>query len=143
MSNAPFPPMPFDHTGISVRDLEVSVRFYGEVLGFSTCEETFELKGRDVRGAVLVNADGVRIELFERKGSRANRIGDPIEDTVVQGWFQLAFAVDDVQALFDRTVAAGAKPLLTPRVAPDGRSIVAFIGDPDNNLVEFLNRRPG
>jgi catechol 2,3-dioxygenase-like lactoylglutathione lyase family enzyme len=37
-------------------------------------------------------------------------------------------------------VAAGATPIFEPRIAPDGVSLVAFVGDPDGNLVEFLQR---
>jgi catechol 2,3-dioxygenase-like lactoylglutathione lyase family enzyme len=36
--------------------------------------------------------------------------------------------------------AAGAGPSLAPTTAPDGVSLVAFVRDPDGNLVEFLQR---
>ena len=140
MTEPAIEPMTFDHAGISVANLEVSQKFYGEVLGFTHVEDRFELPHFEIRGLVLTNPLGVRIELFERRGSRPNRAGHPAEDTIIQGWFQFALGVKDAQATFDRAVKAGAKPLLTPRVAPDGRSIVAFVGDPDNNLVEFLQR---
>jgi catechol 2,3-dioxygenase-like lactoylglutathione lyase family enzyme len=140
MTDAAIEPMTFDHAGISVANLEVSQKFYGDVLGFTHVEDRFELPQFEIRGLVLTNPLGVRIELFERRGSRPNRVGHPAEDTIIQGWFQFALGVADAQATFDRVVKAGAKPLLTPRIAPDGRSIVAFVGDPDNNLVEFLQR---
>jgi methylmalonyl-CoA/ethylmalonyl-CoA epimerase len=140
MSDANFEIMTFDHAGISVADLDVSHKFYADILGFTEVEESFALKGHDIRGRVLRNGSGVRIELFERKGSRPNRVGHPIEDTIIHGWFQLALAVSDVRAVFDRVVAAGARPALSPRIAPDGRSMVAFVSDPDNNLIEFLQR---
>lgn len=133
-------PMVFDHAGVSVANLELSQKFYGDVLGFTEIEDRFAFPAHQLRGVVLRNASGVRIELFERQGSAPMRLGDPIGDTVLQGWFQLALGVTDVQRVFDRVVAAGARPILTPRIAPDGRSIVAFIGDPDGNLVEFLQR---
>jgi catechol 2,3-dioxygenase-like lactoylglutathione lyase family enzyme len=37
-------------------------------------------------------------------------------------------------------VAAGAKAVLSPRIAPDGRTLFAFIADPDGNLIELLQR---
>jgi catechol 2,3-dioxygenase-like lactoylglutathione lyase family enzyme len=135
-----FEAMTFDHAGLSVGNIEVSRRFYAEILGFTIVEESFELPEHDIRGLVIVNGSGVRIELFERAGSRPNRKGHPADDTLIRGWFQLALAVDDVRAVYRRVVEAGAKPLLSPRIAPDGRSLVAFIGDPDDNLVEFLQR---
>jgi catechol 2,3-dioxygenase-like lactoylglutathione lyase family enzyme len=68
-----------------------------------------------------------------------------IESTRRQGWFQFALAVPDIAGTFAAVVAAGAEPSLAPTTAPDGVSLVAFVRDPDGNLVEFLQRpaRPG
>ena len=68
-----------------------------------------------------------------------------IESTRRQGWFQLALGIPDIAATFAAVVAAGAEPSLAPVTAPYGISLVAFVLDPDGNLVEFLERpaRPG
>ena len=130
----------FDHAGLSVADLDRSHRFYADVLGFDRVEDEFTLPAHEIRGRVLLNPAGVRIELFERRGSQPVRRGHPTEGALHQGWFQFALATQDIQASFARVVAAGATPLMAPRIAPDGRSWVAFIGDPDGNLVELLQR---
>jgi hypothetical protein len=39
------------------------------VLGFTTAEDRFAFPEHDLRGVVLVNPQGARVELFERKGS--------------------------------------------------------------------------
>ena len=128
-----------DHAGTSVADLDRSTRFYVEVFGFSV-EERFAIPNSDVRGAVLVHPGGARIELFHRPGSRPRPTGHPIESTSDQGWFQTAFRVADVADVFSRVVAAGASAVKEPFVAPDGRSHVAFVGDPDGNLIELIRR---
>jgi lactoylglutathione lyase len=128
-----------DHAGMSVADLDRSTTFYINVLGFSV-EERFAIPNTDVRGAVLINSSGTRIELFHRPGSRPRPIGHPIESTSDQGWFQTAFRVTDVSDVFRRVVAAGASAVKEPFRAPDGRSVVAFIGDPDGNLIELIQR---
>lgn len=128
-----------DHAGASVGDLERSIQFYRDVFGF-VVDETFAIPGTAVRGAVLVNAGGARVELFHREGSRAAPPGHPIDSTLQQGWFQLAFAVHDVAAVFERVVDAGATAVKPPFVAPDGRCRVAFVGDPDGNLIELIQR---
>ena len=134
-------PMQFDHVGLSVADLEVSTRFYGDILGFRTLEHAFVLPAHDIRGSILLNAQGVRIELFHREGSQPGRVGHPTEGALTHGYFQFALSVSDIAATFERVVAAGAKPVLSPRVAPDGFTLFAFIADPDGNLIEFLQRR--
>jgi catechol 2,3-dioxygenase-like lactoylglutathione lyase family enzyme len=129
-----------DHAGVSVADLERSERFYGDVLGFGLVEDRFTFAEHDLRGVVLVNPQGARVELFERKGSLPAGPQHQIESTRRQGWFQFALAVPDLAQTFAAVVAAGAEPSLAPTTAPDGVSLVAFIRDPDGNLVEFLQR---
>lgn len=132
----------FDHAGVSVADLERSERFYRDVLGFTTAEDRFAFPEHDLRGLVLVNPQGARVELFERKDSVPTGPHHQIESTRRQGWFQFALAVPDIAGTFAAVVAAGAEPSLAPTTAPDGVSLVAFVRDPDGNLVEFL-QRPG
>jgi lactoylglutathione lyase len=132
----------FDHAGVSVADLERSHRFYAEVLGFDQVEDSFEFAEHELRGLVLTNATGTRVELFCRKGSEPTGPHHQLDSTKKQGWFQFALSVPDINATFAAVVEAGASPLLPPSTAPDGISLVAFVGDPDGNLVEFLQRVP-
>ena len=129
-----------DHAGVSVADLERSERFWREVLGFEMVEDRFAFPEHDLRGVVLVNAQGARVELFERRDSVPTGPHHQIESTRRQGWFQFALAVPDIDATFAAVTAAGAEPTLPPTMAPDGVSLVAFVRDPDGNLVEFLQR---
>ena len=128
-----------DHAGTSVGDLDRSIAFYTDVFGFDVVER-FAIPATAVRGAVLVNPGGARVELFHRDDSDPITIVDPIEATQRQGWFQLAFAVHDVRSVYEQVVAAGAAPVKPPFVAPDGATIVAFVSDPDGNLLELISR---
>lgn len=128
-----------DHAGMSVADLGRSTTFYTDVFGFAV-EEHFAIPNTEIRGAVLIHPSGARIELFHRADSRSRPPGHPIESTIEQGWFQTAFRVENVTEVFGRVVAAGAASVKEPFVAPDGRSKVAFIGDPDGNLIELIQR---
>jgi catechol 2,3-dioxygenase-like lactoylglutathione lyase family enzyme len=132
-----------DHAGVSVADLARSERFYREVLGFDVVEDRFAFEQHELKGVVLTNPQGARVELFERKGSQPTGPHHQIESTRRQGWFQFALAVPDIAQTFAAVVAAGAQPSLEPTTAPDGVSLVAFVRDPDGNLVEFLQRPPG
>ena len=131
-----------DHAGASVSDLERSIRFYVDAFGFAV-EERFAIPAGPVRGAVLVNGQGSRLELFHRHDSEPGPPGHPVESTRRQGWFQVAFSVPDVPSAFARLLRAGATSVKEPFVAPDGRSMVAFVGDPDGNLLELIHRPAG
>ena len=126
-----FVQLTLDHVGVSVQDLDRSTRFYVDVFGFAV-EERFAIPDTDVCGAVLIHPSGARVEI--------ETLGHPIESTREQGWFQTAFRVTDVPDVFTRVVAAGASAVKPPFVAPDGRSTIAFIGDPDGNLIELIQR---
>jgi catechol 2,3-dioxygenase-like lactoylglutathione lyase family enzyme len=129
-----------DHAGVSVADLERSERFWRQVLGFDTVEDRFAFPEHDLKGVVLANPQGARVELFERKDSVPTGPHHQIESTLRQGWFQFALAVPDLAQTFAAVTAAGVEPSLAPTTAPDGVSLVAFVRDPDGNLVEFLQR---
>ena len=129
-----------DHAGVSVADLERSEGFWREVLGFEMVEDRFAFPEHDLRGVVLVNVQGARVELFERRDSVPTGPHHQIESTRRQGWFQFALAVPDIEATFAAVTSAGAEPTLPPTTAPDGVTLVAFVRDPDGNLVEFLQR---
>jgi catechol 2,3-dioxygenase-like lactoylglutathione lyase family enzyme len=134
----------FDHAGLSVSDLERAHRFYADVFGFTRVEDDFRMPEHELHGRVLVNPAGVRVELFEQGGSRPRPRLDPTVAATQQGWFQFALSTKDIKACYARVVAAGAAPLMPPQLAPDGRTLFAFVGDPDGNLVELLQRgRPG
>jgi lactoylglutathione lyase len=129
-----------DHGGMSVADIGRSTHFYTEVFGFAV-EESFAIPNTPVTGRVLIHPGGARIELFRRDDSQPRATGHPVESTLDQGWFQIAFRVDDTRSVFSRIVAGGANPVKEPFVAPDGRSTVAFVGDPDGNLIELIQRQ--
>ena len=134
--------MRLDHVGLSVSSLDRSRKFYAEVLGFSRQEDAFALPAAEIRGLILVNPSGARVELFERLGSTPSPKGHPTDSARCQGLFQFALRVEDVDAVYAQVTAAGAAPVLTPRVAPDGQCRIAFIADPDGNLVELIQRPP-
>lgn len=133
--------MSLDHVGVSVADLSRSESFYRDLLGFDAVEDRFVLAQHGLRGVVLRNGAGARIELFEKQGAVARpAVSHPADGAALHGWFQAAFRAHDVEQEFSRLVSAGAAPVLAPFMAPDGQSRVAFIADPDGNLIELVER---
>ena len=94
------PPVEFsiDHTAISVSNLDASIHFYTEILGF-TCERIFDIPDGNGRIALLKKAD-FTIEMFQFVGAQPypNREGILINDLKKIGVKHIAMGVEDIRA---------------------------------------------
>lgn len=113
-----------DHLGIAVRNLEEALRFYSGTLGIEiTCRET--IKHERVHVAMLpTGTDGSspRIELLEASDA---------ESTIAKfiakrgpGLHHVAIRVEDLVAVTERLVAAGARLLNEPKQGAGGHTYV-------------------
>ena len=117
--------MCFSHVGITVRDLEASLEFYGNLFGF---ERLFD-DGHDDWRRVGLKVGDVQLELFSPfPGRTPHDVLDPYYPMEF-GRPKIALTVSDVDATYARLLANGMKPLCASRVDP------AF--------EVFLHRRPG
>ena len=86
---------------------------------------------------------GYRLELLHRPGSGAGRKpATPGEAALREGYGHVAFDVTDLDAGYDRAVARGARPVMPPGPSPEPGVRMAFVADPEGNLVELLHRPP-
>jgi catechol 2,3-dioxygenase-like lactoylglutathione lyase family enzyme len=143
--------------GTVVSDLEKSVRFYTEGIGFR------ELKGFDVQAdlasaagltdgkplsvRVLVLGEGdsaTKLKLMNIAGT-APRTGDNDFIHSHTGFRYLTIMVDDTDAALDRLAKLGIKPLAKSPVAlPESLAPglhLTCVCDPDGNIVELLGPR--
>jgi lactoylglutathione lyase len=128
----------FDHVGLSVGDLDAAVAWYERALGLET-EFPFAIPG--LRGAMLKSADGYRVELLERKGSMPGLTGAlPNDALLTRGYGHFAVQVTDLEAVYARLVAEGAAGVWDPRPSPEPGVRMAFVHDPEGNLIELLER---
>ena len=135
---APSPPtFAFDHAAVSVPDLEASIAWYGQMLGFRVLRH-FELPHGTAKAAMLYR-DGMRIELFEprRFESLPEARRHPDTDVQLHGNKHVAFRVEDLGALETWFEARGADVALKVTQA-FGSAL--FIRDNCGNLIEFLER---
>jgi lactoylglutathione lyase len=130
-----------DHAGLSVRDLGGTADWYCAAFGY-----TRELKLRvdpiDLDIVMLIHrAHGDRLELLHRNGSTPGpRFGGPAEAALSQTFGHVALDVTDLDATFERVVGLGARPVMTPRPSPEPGVRMAFVADPEGNLIEILSR---
>lgn len=123
------------HGGVSVADLEASVQWYCEVLGFEV-ERRFEIPPVPARVALLQRG-ALRMELFEVPGAaplpQDRRHTD--RDLRTCGNKHVAFAVQDLALAVADLKARGADIAMV-HTSPFGAS--AFIRDNTGNLIEFV-----
>jgi glyoxylase I family protein len=131
-----------DHVGLAVRDLGAAERWYREGFGYER-ELVLRVEPIDLDIVMLRHPGaGDRLELLHRPGTTsAGQPSDPGDAALREGFGHLAFDVRDVDAGFDRLVALGATPVLTPRPSPEPGVRMAFVADPEGNLLELLDRR--
>lgn len=129
----------FDHVGLTVADLDGMTRWYGEQFGLEV-EFVFALEQFAFRG-VMLRADGYRLELLAREGSVPGlQAAGPVEAALTRGFGHVAFDVPDVDAAYAALVAAGATDRMSPRPSPEPGVRMAYVADPEGNLVELLDR---
>jgi len=138
------------HIGICVTDLERSLRFYRDLLGFQHEHELavegeptdtlLRLRGVRLR-AVYLQRDGVRIELLHygsppAPAPRSRPMNEP-------GLTHLSFRVADMDATLAALRAAGERVLDETVIRfPEVGSAACFIVDPDQQLIELV-QTPG
>jgi lactoylglutathione lyase len=132
-----------DHVGLAVADLEAAVSWFCDVFGLVP-ELSLRVGALDLSIEMLVHpALEYRLELLHRPGSGAGRKpATPGEAALREGYGHVAFDVTDLDAGYDRAVARGARPVMPPGPSPEPGVRMAFVADPEGNLIELLHRPP-
>jgi len=124
--------MKLDGFGLMVEDMGRMIRFYRDVLGFEIRE------AEDTSNVYLVK-DGTLFLLYGRQDfeKMTHRKYQYLKG--LNGHFEIALYVDtfaEVDAAYEKAVAAGAQPVLPPEDEPWGQR-TCYIADPEGNLIEI------
>jgi len=124
------------HLGISVPDLEASINWYKEMLGFSL-EKSMEIKELNAKIAFLYNGN-FRIELFEVAGAESLQEArrHPDLDLKTHGIKHLAYEVENVSAFIGELKKRGVD--IAMDVNKMENKEMAFIRDNSGNLIEIV-----
>src|SRR5215470_16772337 len=135
------------HVGICVTDLERSIRFYRDGLGFAYRSELrvqgepsdtlLRLRGVDLH-AVYLERDGTRIELLHYAAPGA--LGDDAPRAMnARGLTHLSLRVDNVRDTLAALRGVVGRVLDDTLIdIPDFGAAAVFITDPDGTLIELV-----
>jgi catechol 2,3-dioxygenase-like lactoylglutathione lyase family enzyme len=145
----PFRIIAADHTGITVSNLERSLDFWQNVLGFElshrahqTGQLAAEITG--VAGAeiliAVVKAPGHKIELLEYRAPADRKQHVDLRPCDV-GSVHVALLVDDLDPVLQKIAASGWKAAGTPQTlttGPNAGKRVIYVRDPDGTTIELM-----
>jgi methylmalonyl-CoA/ethylmalonyl-CoA epimerase len=122
----------------AVKDLDVMSAWYCDQLGFEVVQSRdFPEYGTRI---VFLEADGVRIELIEDVRWQPYPRPNPPYHTGFQGVCQVAFFVDDMDAVVERVKQRPIEIAWDVITVDDLRMKELFIRDPEGNLIQFIER---
>ncbi len=152
MSGPSFQILAADHTGFTVSDLERSLAFWREVLGFELSHRAHQtgklasqitgVPGAEISIAVL-KGYGHKIELLEYLAPSDRKHLAPRPCDV--GSVHIALLVDDLEAVLEQIAASAWKAAGQPqtlRAGPNAGKRVVYVRDPDGITIEFMQAAP-
>ena len=138
-----------DHTGITVSNLERSLAFWRDVLGFELshtahqrgemAEEITGVNGAELKLAVLKAPGGHKIELLEYLAPADRKRANP--RPCDNGSVHVALLVEDLEAALKRIAASGWKAAGKPQMltkGPNAGKRVVYVRDPDGTTIELM-----
>jgi len=143
MADQDAPVARLDHVGLAVADLAAAASWFCDVFGLVP-ELTLRVEALDLSIEMLIHPEhGYRVELLHRPGSAAGgKPADPAAAALREGYGHVAFDVTGLDALYQRAVSRGARPVMPPCPSPEPGVRMAFVADPEGNLIELLHRPP-
>ena len=133
------------HAGITVSDLETSLRFYRDFLGFQIAKQMEEsgdyidkvsaLKDVNVTTIKLASTNGQMIELLKYHSHPGEQSSRKICDI---GLTHIAFTVDDLDREYKKLQKEGVLFNSPPQLSPDGYAKLAFCRAPEGTLIELV-----
>ena len=143
----------FFHGGITVSEIDPSLRFYRDGLGLEIefdrildapyLREVLALAFDDIRAVYLRIPGGGFVELLEYRGvERLPAASRPCDF----GAGHLCFYVDGIDEVFERLSGLGFQPrsnVVDITSGPNAGARSVYFADPDGYLVELFQRRPG
>jgi lactoylglutathione lyase len=122
--------MEFIHTCLRVLDLEQSLDFYVDKIGFKLIRKTELEKEKATLAFIAMDEDGPQLELtYNWDRSEPYTVGD--------GFSHIALLVEDLDGMYDRLKEQGCKFYSPPKTISSGTRL-CFVTDPDGYDLELI-----
>lgn len=138
------------HVGIVVNDLEKSVHFWQELIGFKAVsdniepspyiEELLSLNATNLRTVKFSDKKGFIIELL--KFNSSNKESDWQGDLSTTGLTHIALTVENIEKIVNRLNEFNYTSLSKIMKSPNGQVKVVFINGPENLKLEMVEVLP-
>jgi catechol 2,3-dioxygenase-like lactoylglutathione lyase family enzyme len=139
-----------NHVGLTVSNLERSVAFYRDLLGFKLAYERGEVTAEymprlvGIAGARLkivgLDLPGLHVDLVEYVEPKTGTSGGPTSDI---GNVHIGFTVDDLWSAYRSLSAAGVRfksEPVSPTTGPNKGGWAVYFVDPDGITLEMIQR---
>jgi len=133
------------HTGIVVMDLDESLQFYTQKMGFviskrmdesgSFIDKILGFDNLNVTTVKMTLNEGQMIELLDFKTHKTEQLPRRINDI---GPTHLAFTVSSVDDVYEDFCKDGIEFISLPTLSPDGYAKVAFCKAPEGTYIELV-----
>ena len=122
----------FAYTILYVQDVERSIQFYEKAFDF---KRTFIVPG-NAYGELSTGNTTLSFASIEQAASNLKNGFQESNNQQKPFAMEIGFTTDDVEAVYQKAIAAGAIPEAQTTVKPHGQT-VAYVRDPDGFLVEI------
>lgn len=133
------------HTGIVVIDLDESLQFYTQKMGFviskrmdesgSFIDKILGFDNLNITTVKMTLHEGQMIELLDFKAHKTKPLSKRINDI---GPTHLAFTVSNVDDVYEDFSNDGIEFISVPTISPDGYAKVAFCRAPEGTYIELV-----
>ena len=136
----------FRHVGIAVTDMQMSLKFYHDLLGFSIVVDEIEegeylsrligLQKARVHVVKIAAPDGSVIELMQILSHPLEKV--PAHAFNMMGCNHIAFTVSKIDELYEKLRENGVVFLSEPLLSPYDPVKTIFCYDPDKVFIQFV-----
>ncbi|MBY6063305.1 lactoylglutathione lyase [Pseudidiomarina sediminum] len=122
------------HTMLRVGDLDRSIKFYTELMGMKLLRQADNEEYKYTLAFVGYGdeKDHTVLELTYNWGESEYDLGN--------AYGHIAIGVDDIYALCEKLEAQGADVYRKPGPVKGGKTVIAFVRDPDGYAIELIER---